>query len=272
MKPSTTPWPPDPETVKACCAAAYEQDLVGLLLGESYHPGGLPLTRHLGRALHLRPGQRALDVAAGPGATACLLADEFGVEVDGIDLGPASVQRARAMASGRGLAERVRFHLGDAEHLPFEDGTFDVVICECALCTFPDKATAAGEFARVLRPGGRVGMTDVTLDPARLDPELATLTGYVACIADARPAAEYAGLLEAAGLRPVTSEAHDEALSRMIEQIEARLRAWALLGLPGPALDPAEISRYTRAAAAAVADGVAGYHLLVARKPGGDGS
>jgi len=79
-----TSWPADPETLKACCVAAYEQDLVALLLGESYHPGGLDLTRHLARALDLRPGQRVLDVAAGAGTTACLLAAEFGVDVDGI--------------------------------------------------------------------------------------------------------------------------------------------------------------------------------------------
>ncbi len=78
--------PTDPETLKACCAAAYEQDLVALLLGESYHPGGLDVTRHLARALQRRPGQRVLDVAAGPGATACLLAAEFGADVDGLDL------------------------------------------------------------------------------------------------------------------------------------------------------------------------------------------
>lgn len=259
--------PTDPETLKACCAATYEQDVVALLLGESYHPGGLDLTRHLARTLDLRPGQRVLDVAAGPGATACLLAAEFGVDVDGIDLGPRSVERARVAASERGLDGRVRFREGDAEHLPFADETFDAVICECAWCTFPDKATAATEFARVLRPGGQVGITDVTLEPARIDPELATLAGYVACIADARPAAEYAALLEGAGLRVVASEAHDDALIRMIDQIDGRLRAWALLRPAGLTIAPEAILGYATAAAAAVTDGVAGYHLFIADKP-----
>ena len=156
----------DPGTVKACCAAVYEQDVVALVLGESYHPGGLDLTRHLARTLGLRPGQRVLDVASGPGATALLLAEEFDVAVDGVDLGEASVAKARAAAAERGLGERVRFHIGDAERLPFGDAAFDAVICECAFCTFPAKPVAAAEFARVLRPGGRVGITDVTLDPS----------------------------------------------------------------------------------------------------------
>lgn len=258
--------PPAPDVVKACCAAAYDQDVVALLLGESYHPGGLELTRRLARALDLRPGERVLDVACGPGATACLLAGEFGVAVDGVDLGEASLARARAAAAERGLDGLVRFHPGDAEGLPFADGTFDAVVCECAFCTFPDKPTAAAEFARVLRPGGRVGITDVTLDPARLDPELATLAGYIACIADARPAVEYGALLSAAGLSVVVSEPHDDALARMIEMIEGRLRALSILGSLGDTLDLDTLLPYTAAAARAVADGVAGYHLLTARK------
>lgn len=259
-------FPPDPATVKACCAAVYDQDLVALILGESYHPGGLDLTRHLARSLRLRPGQRVLDVAAGRGATACLLAAEFGVDVDGVDLGTASVERARTAASEQGLDAQVRFRVGDAEHLPFDAGTFDVVICECAWCTFPDKKAAAAEFARVLRPGGQVGITDVTLDPARLAPDLTGLAGCVACIADARPAADYAALLEGAGLHVVSSEAHNEALARMIDQIDGRLRAWAILQPLGLTLSPEAIRRYTTAAAGAVADGIAGYHLFIARK------
>ena len=255
-----------PDAVKGCCAATYETDIVSLLLGESYHPGGIGLTRRLARALDLRPGHAVLDVACGPGSTACLLASEFDVRVDGVDLGPISLTRARQLAAARGLEGRVRFHRGDAERLPFGDATFDAVICECALCTFPDQAGAAAEFARVLRPNGRLGLTDVTLDPSRLDPELATVAGYVACLARARPAAGYASLLAAAGLVVVVSEPHDAALAAMIDQIQSRFRVLALLGSIPPGIDVDAVLRYTDAAARAVADGVAGYHLLVARR------
>jgi arsenite methyltransferase len=89
--------------VKACCAAAYDSDAVALLLGASYHPGGLALTRRLATMAGLRPGQRVLDVASGPGTTALLLATEFAVSVDGVDLERAlelTGQAARAVAAG----------------------------------------------------------------------------------------------------------------------------------------------------------------------------
>ncbi|MGH8975584.1 MAG: class I SAM-dependent methyltransferase, partial [Acidimicrobiia bacterium] len=188
----------NPAELKACCAAVYEHDLVALVLGPSYHPGGRDLTRRLARALDLRPGDRVLDVASGPGTTAFLLAEEFGATVDGVDAGALTVERAGTGAHQRHLADLVRFLRADAEALPFDDATFDAVVCECAFCTFPDQEAAAAEFARVLRPGGRVGLTDVTVDADHLDPELRTLAGHVACLAGARPERAYQALLAGA--------------------------------------------------------------------------
>jgi arsenite methyltransferase len=156
------------EHTKACCAAAYGSDAVALLLGDSYDPGGLALTRRLAGALGLSPGDRVLDVASGRGATALLLAREYGLQVQGVDLSAANVALAEGAARAAGLADRVSFLRGDAEQLPHGDGLFDAVMCECAFGTFPDKPTAAAELARVLRPGARVGITDVTANPARL--------------------------------------------------------------------------------------------------------
>jgi arsenite methyltransferase len=256
--------------VKACCAAAYGQDAVALVLGESYHPGGLALTRRLARALGLRPGQHVIDVASGPGATARLLAAEFGATVDGVDLGQSAVDRARSAAQAAGLPAAVRFCVGDAERLPLPGGTADAVVCECAFCTFPDKAAAAAEFARVLRPGGRVGVTDVTVAAGGLPAELTTLTAWVACIAGARPLSRYTDILAAAGLRTVRAEQHDNALAAMIDQIEARLavlRMTAADHLMAAGVNVDAVLRYTAAARRAVADGRLGYALLVAEKP-----
>ncbi|MPY99283.1 MAG: methyltransferase domain-containing protein, partial [Actinophytocola sp.] len=156
------------DEAKACCAASYGNDAVALVLGESYHPVGLALTRRLAECLRLRTGHRVVDVASGPGATARMLATEYDVDVDGVDLGESTVANAREATAEAGLSAKVRFHVGDAERIPLPDAAFDALVCECAFCTFPDKATAAAEFARVLRPGGRVGITDVTITDAGL--------------------------------------------------------------------------------------------------------
>jgi len=117
----------------------------------------------------------------------------------------------------------VRFHVADAERLPFHDATFDAVVCECAFCTFPDKTTAAAELGRVPRPGGRVGITDVSVDRDRLPATPTSLAAWVACIGDARPLEGYAAILTGAGLQVTYSERHDDAVARMIDQIAARL-------------------------------------------------
>jgi arsenite methyltransferase len=175
---------------------------------------------------------------------------------------------ANAKALDRGAADRVTFHVGDAEQLPLDENSVDAVVCECALCSFPDKAAAASEMARVLKPGGRVGITDVTLDPQRLDPELASLAGWVACIADARPVADYCQHLERAGLQVTLTETHDGALAKMIETIDARLVAYRMISTPALAgLDIDAVRRKVAVAARAVTDGIAGYSLVTARKP-----
>ncbi|MEU4293174.1 methyltransferase domain-containing protein [Kribbella sp. NPDC026596] len=265
----------DPGDIKACCATAYSSDLVAMLLGDSYHPGGSTLTRRLATALELRAGQTVLDVASGRGTSALMIAHEYDVTVTGIDLSSANVALSNGAAQAGGLADRVRFELGDAEKLPCPDGAFGAVVCESALCTFPDKPAAAREFARVLKPGGRVGITDVTADRDRLPPELTTLSAWIACVADARPATEYADILTDAGLRVTDIEHHDAAISRMIDQIEARLQFLRLTSrskLEAYGVDVDRAAPVLSAARAAVTDGVLGYALVAAEKPTTDRS
>jgi hypothetical protein len=110
-----------------------------------------------------------------------------------------------------------------------------------------------------------VGITDVWLDPGRLDPDLATLAGRVSCLADARPIDETCDLFESVGLAIGRVERHDQALLQTIEQVEARLRALRLVN--PPALLPFNLRRaieLARRAVAAVNRGDAGYVLIVA--------
>src|SRR5258708_16992094 len=178
------------DAVKQCCARVYESDFAKLLLGDSFHPGGLKLTERLGTLLGLTPQSRVLDIASGKGTSALFLAERFGCEVLGIDYSEQNVEQASAVAAAQGIGSRVSFRAGDAERLPVAESSFDAIICECAFCTFPDKPAAANEFARVLRSGGGIGLSDLTRG-AILPKGLDGLLAWIACIADAQPLDSY---------------------------------------------------------------------------------
>src|SRR2546425_2501814 len=218
----------DAVEIKTCCATAYQSDVARLLLGDSFHPGGLKLTEHLGTLLHLGPRQRVLDVASGQGRSAIALAQRFGCQVLGIEYGTEAVKKATETATEVGVTHLVTFQQGDAERLPVSDGTFDAVICECAFCTFPDKATAASEFLRVLKSGGQVGLSDLTRT-GEVPAELQGLLAWIACIADAQPLENYVQYLTDVGLTIQLVEQHDEALFDLVRDIQGKLLGAELL-------------------------------------------
>jgi arsenite methyltransferase len=256
-----------PQEIKACCASAYASPSARWLLGDFFHPGGAQLTARLGRALQVGPGQLIADVASGPGTSALRVASDTECDVVGVDLSADSVASATRAAAEAGLSRRVSFVQGDAEALPLEDESVDGVLCECALCTFPDKAAAAREFSRVLRPGARVALSDITASADELPPELLSLQAWVACIADARPLEEIASLLEGTGLMVETTERHDHALAAMLDRVDARLRTARLLGA-GLAGDGVRRGRELVAAARdALERRQLGYGVVVARRP-----
>src|SRR5712691_3346673 len=86
------------ENIKQCCASLYESDSARLLLGDSFHPGGLRLTERLGELLRLTPDDRVLDVASGKGTTAIFLAERFGCGVIGIDYSERNAREATEQA------------------------------------------------------------------------------------------------------------------------------------------------------------------------------
>jgi arsenite methyltransferase len=257
------------EDLKSCCASLYESDFARFLLGDSFHPGGLRLTQRLGELLELGPGLRVLDAASGKGESAIFLARHFGCEVVGIDFGAENVKESAVRASDAGMVQLVQFRQGDAEKIDFPNAEFDAVICECAFCTFPDKFAAAAEFARIVRPGGRVGLSDLTRSKA-LPPELEGLLAWIACIADARPAAEYVAYLEAAGVTGLNVEPHDEALAEMVRDIQGKLLGAELISklkkLDIGGVDFLQAKVLARAAADAVRAGTLGYAIVTGHR------
>ena len=256
-------------TVKQCCAQLYESDLAKILLGDSFHPGGLRLTERLGNLLLLTPESRVLDVASGKGTSAFFLAERFGCRVLGIDYGRQNVAQANELAASKGLSARVRFVEGDAERMPVPDTSFDAVLCECAFCTFSDKTSAAREFARVLGPGGRVGISDLTRGES-LPKELDSLLAWIACIADAQPVDRYVAYLRSAGFEVEATQQHDEALVEMVQQIRLKLLTTeVLIGLKKlslPGADFTSAKQMAKSALIAIQQGQLGYAILTAVK------
>ena len=110
---------------------------------------------HLFRAVPPQPGERWLDVATGTGEIARPAA-RAGAQVTGLDLAPELIQTARERASEEGV--EISFEVGDAEALPYEDGSFDTVTSTFGVMFAPDHSAVARELARVCRPGGRLAL------------------------------------------------------------------------------------------------------------------
>jgi cyclopropane fatty-acyl-phospholipid synthase-like methyltransferase len=129
-------------------------------VGTTKHMGGLQATRELIDLCHIDRHKRVLDVGCGVGATACYLAKEVGCRVLGVDLRESMVAQSQERAMREGVADRVEFRVADARELPFEDGLFDVVLSESVATFVQDKAQVMGEYVRVTRPGGYVGLNE----------------------------------------------------------------------------------------------------------------
>ena len=155
----------------------------------------------------LHPGEVVLDLGSGGGIDVLLSARRVGAsgKAYGVDFTPEMLDLARRNAGEAG-ATNVEFLEGRIEAVPLPDGSVDVVISNCVINLSVDKAAVFAEMHRLLRPGGRVGVSDVVTEDDLTAAERAERGSYVGCIAGALSVAEYRAGLEAAGFVRVSIE------------------------------------------------------------------
>jgi arsenite methyltransferase len=152
----------------------------------------------------VKPGETVLDLGSGAGIDCFLAAREVGAtgHVIGVDMTPAMIERARANAVKSG-ATHVEFRLGEIEHLPVSNASVDLVISNCVVNLSPDKPQVFREALRVLRPGGRLLVSDLVLTRP-LTPELQRdVDLYVGCVAGAALREDYLDMMRVAGFADV---------------------------------------------------------------------
>ncbi|HVN31833.1 MAG TPA: arsenite methyltransferase [Thermoanaerobaculaceae bacterium] len=179
----------------------------------------------------VKAGEVVLDIGSGAGIDCLIAARSVGAagRVIGLDMTPAMIEKARGNARDAGVTN-VEFRLGEAEAMPVADGSVDWVISNCVINLAPDKRAVFREVARVLKPGGRVAISDIVLAddvpelPTALknDPEL-----YVACVAGAIRESEYLAAMRDAGLVDVAVTARmtygEDALGAFFQETLDRL-------------------------------------------------
>ena len=200
-----------------CCGGSSSPDCCGtpdtlVQLGYSAEElEGLPEGANLGLGCgnptalgSLRPGEVVLDLGSGAGIDCFLAAKKVGAfgRVIGVDMTPEMVAKARANARTSG-ATNLEFRLGEIEHLPVADHSVDVVISNCVLNLVPDKGAVYRDAFRVLRPGGRLAISDVVATRPITAEERADPSRWSSCSSGALEAREVESNLRAAGFEGI---------------------------------------------------------------------
>ncbi len=198
-----------PKAASACCGG---EGSLSLQIGyRSKDLGRVPQGANLGLGcgapldfLELQPGETVLDLGSGPGLDCFLAAEHVGEtgRVIGVDMTPAMLERACANAA-KGGYRNIEFREGRLESLPLGDASVDAVTSNCVINLVPDKAAVFRQVARVLKPGGRLVVSDIVLDGRLPEVLEQDVYAYVGCVSGAVLRQEYFAMLEAAGLERV---------------------------------------------------------------------
>lgn len=168
----------------------------------------------------LKVGEVVLDLGSGGGFDCFLAARQVGAggRVIGVDMTPAMVSKARANAQKGGF-HNVEFRLGEIEHLPVGDNTVDAIISNCVINLSPDKGQVFRDTFRVLKPGGRLAISDIVATAPLPEEARRDLALYTGCMAGASLIADLEAMLYAAGFERVSISPKDAS--------RAFIREWA---------------------------------------------
>ncbi len=251
----------------ACCADVYGHPLARWFLGASMHPGGLSLTGKLAGLLKLGSDDWVLDVGSGSGTTAVHLARTVGCKVTGVTLEEQGAAAGRELALREGVSDHAAFIQGEFGQVPLRYESFDAVVMECVLSILPDKEDALSLCHSLLRPGGRLGLTDVTVS-GPLPPELDGLLSMAGCVGGARSLERYRQMVEDVGFVVDHSQELPEVVQTFFRDVSGKLlMAEAAVALGKLPLDKGvlhEVKRLVSVAREAADQGILSYGLVVA--------
>jgi SAM-dependent methyltransferase len=167
----------------------------------------------------LRPGEVVLDLGSGGGIDCFLAAKQVGAEgrVIGLDMTPDMIKLARRNAKKVG-ATNVEFRFGEMEDIPLPDASVDTIISNCVINLSPDKDAVFGEAYRVLRPGGRLNVSDVVIDGELPQAIRERLDAWAGCVAGALEESDYLDRIRAAGFEQVEVLSRDTATAEQIAE------------------------------------------------------
>ena len=179
------------------------------------------------------------------------------------------MRHAHDAAAGSSCAHFVR---GDAENLPLRTGAFDAAGRECSMSLIMNKAQAVAETARLLKPDGRFGLSDVTIEPGALPVELEGDLGQVLCMTSALTADGYVDLLEEGGFTVTERLDASAEIIKILDEVEGKLAAFlAFQRMTGAATGDGQLERSPELVAKVmemVTTGELGYWLYVGEKRG----
>ncbi|PIQ45813.1 MAG: hypothetical protein COW04_05580, partial [Deltaproteobacteria bacterium CG12_big_fil_rev_8_21_14_0_65_43_10] len=252
-----------------CCKCGLDQ-----VLENTLHPGGLKLTERLAGVAMLKPGCKVLEIGCGKGITALFLARNYGCSITGIDISPIQIALARERAKNENMVGKTSFITADCQELPLFTDLFDMVFSECSISLVQNKKRILDEIWRVLKPGGRLTITDlvqrdneVTKEPSKATPLFISSFALFPCIDNAESLKGYRKLLKSVGFQDIYTEdcsiALKEAFFRMRLRFGRMDTLWKEIGCAcdtcGNPIPPDECQKQRRKTSI-------GYALITATK------